>query len=337
MKHIVTVIIFIAIVTVALVTTLDNINLLPPQASAEGIPIDWLFGLHLKIIAFLFALIMVFVVYSVVVFRRKPDETGDGDYFHGNSTLEIVWTIVPLIIVLYFGYLGTVTLADITAPVEGEMVVEVTGSQWSWRFDYPEAGITSTELYLPVGHTVLFKMTSLDVIHSFWVPEFRVKQDTVPGMIKELRITPIKTGTFKVRCAELCGLDHAYMLANVNVLSEEDYNDWFNGQQEQLVAAQGASPAVRGEELSKVQGCKACHSVDGSAGVGPTWQGIYGSERALEDGSTVTVDDEYLHNAIVNPGDQVVKGFTNVMPPTFGDNLTDEEINDLIEYIKTLE
>ena len=334
MKHMINVIVLIAVVTIVMAALLGAVNLLPVQASAEGAVIDWLFGMHIQVIAFLFALVMVFMLYSVIVFRRKPGETGDGVYTHGNTTLEIVWTIMPLAIVLYFGYLGAITLTDITSPGPDELVVEVSSLQWSWRFDYPEAGISSTTLNLPKNRTTLLKLTSNDVIHSFWVPEFRVKQDAVPGMVKELRITPVEQGAYKVRCAELCGLNHAYMLADVNVMTDEDFENWLT-QQEQLAAV--TDPAERGARIAELNGCLACHTIDGSQSVGPTWLGVYGTEERLDDGATVTVDDQYIRESIIDPEAQIVEGFLpNLMPSTFEQILSEEEIDDLIEYIKSL-
>ncbi len=336
MKHIIGVVGLIAVLTAVTAAGLDSIDLLPVRASAEALPIDWLFGLHLQVIAFLFALIIGFMLYSIVVFRRKPGENGDGDHIHGNSTLEIIWTVVPLGVVLYFGYLGTVTLSDIVSPVDNEMVIEVTGSQWAWRFDYPDAGVSSTVLNVPLGRTVLFKLTSNDVIHSFWVPEFRVKQDAVPGMTKTLRVTPTELATFKIRCAELCGLDHAKMLAEVNVLTPTKFEHWLSDEQEALAAAESGPILQRGSNLAELQGCVACHSVDGSKSNGPSWLGLYGREETLADGSKVKVDEAYIRHSIINPGDQIVEGFNNIMPPTFGKTLTEDEIETLIAYIKAL-
>ncbi len=335
-NHLLNVVVLVGIVTAATLALLKNIPLAPVQASAEGAVTDWLFGLHINVIAFLFALIMVFMLYSVFVFRREPGSLETGEYFHGNTPLEIVWTIAPLITVLYFGYLGAVTLKDITSPGQNELVVNVTGSQWAWKFEYPDSGLTSNTLVLPVGRTVKLEMTSLDVIHSFWVPEFRVKQDLLPGVTKTLRVTPTLPGEYKLRCAEICGRDHAYMVAPVQVLSASAYEAWVNSQVSEAQAAESAPPAERGKTLAQVQGCLACHSADGSPGNGPTWAGLYGEEITLADGTTVTADDAYLKTAIVDPGAQIAEGFPNIMPPTYGDVLSEEQIADIIAYIKSL-
>lgn len=337
MKHTVRVILVIAVITilawVALGSGFDG--LLVKRASEEAAYVDRLLGMHFYVIAFLFALIMGYMLYSVVAFRRKPGETGDGVYFHGNATLEVVWTIVPLGTVLYFAVLGAQYLNEITAPEPNEFVVNVTASQWNWRFDYPEYGLSSVELYLPVDRQILLEVTSLDTLHSFWVPEFRVKQDTVPGTINHLRITPNVIGDYTIRCAELCGRDHAYMLANVHVLSQEDFQGWVD----ELIGPSDTDVAAidQGQKVAELNGCFKCHSIDGSQGDGPTWQGIYGEEVLLDDGSSVVVDDAYLKSSILNPQEQIVAGFTNVsMPATFGKVLTDEDIDALIAFIQSL-
>jgi cytochrome c oxidase subunit 2 len=240
--------------------------------------------------------------------------------------------MAPLATVLFFAFLGARQLAEITAPDPEEMVVEVTAQQFAWRFDYPEHEITSPELNLPRGRQVLLKLTSTDVIHSFWVPEFRVKQDAVPGMITELRITPTQVGRYQIRCAELCGTGHYSMLAPVNVMEPDDFEAWLT---EQRAPSELAGTEL-GAEVAQVQGCLSCHSPDGSQLVGPTWLGLYGSEEALEDGSAVLVDEAYLRESILDPGAKITQGFTNIMPPTYQDTLSEEEVDALIEYIKSL-
>jgi cytochrome c oxidase subunit 2 len=332
MKHLVAVAVLTVIVALVVGFGLANMELMPTLASEEGKIADDLFALHIQVISFLFALISVFMAYSIVVFRRQPGDEEDGDYFHGHTTLEIVWTAVPLVVVLYFAYLGVQTLEESMAAEPDEMVIEITASQWSWRFDYPEQEISSTDLKMPLNRQVRFEMTSTDVIHSFWVPEFRLKQDTVPGMMKVLRIKPTKVGEYRVRCAEMCGQDHADMYAEVSVMEPADFEAW--------VAAESApasdDPAERGAKVYELRGCVGCHTVNGSDAVGPSWLGVYGSEKSLDDGTSVVADEAYIRNSIINPNEQVVEGFAPIMPPSYGEQLSEEEINDLIEYIKSL-
>ena len=331
MRHIVIVGLLVALATALVAVGLENAHLLPAQASQEGILVDRLFGMEVVVIAFLFALIMVLMLYSVVVFRRKPGETGDGAYVTGNKRLEIAWTIIPLGVVLFFATLGTQYLGDITTPGSNELVVKVTASQWAWRFDYPEYGITSTELNLPKDRRARFELTATDVIHTFWVPEFRLKQDAVPGMTTTLRITPTEAGQYTLRCAEMCGRAHAYMNAPVKVMAAADFDAWVASQKVPL------TPLERGAQLAKTQGCLACHSIDGSRMVGPTWRGLYGSQVPLADGTTVKADDAYLRASIVEPNAQMVTGFSpNIMPPNYSTTLKEDDVAALITYIKSL-
>lgn len=334
MKHFAIVGVLVVIVTVLVTFGLESIGLMPVEASTQSVVIDHLFGLHVRVIAFLFALIVVFMLYSVVVFRRKPGETGSGDHFEGHTGLEVVWTIVPLGIVLYFSYIGAQALADTRRIDPQAMKVNVTAAQWSWSFEYPEFGITSDTLNLPINRQVDLVMTSRDVIHSFWVPEFRVKQDILPGadLVKELRVTPNREGQYKVRCAELCGTAHAYMEGGVVVMSTDAFNTWVAEQ------SKGSDdPVERGKKLATQTGCVGCHSVDGSVIVGPSWKGLFGKQENISDGTTVAVDEAYVHESIVDPNAKVVKGFNpNVMPPVYATSLTEAQIADLIAYIQSL-
>jgi cytochrome c oxidase subunit 2 len=334
MKHLVTAGILVIIVTALLILGLGYARLLPVAASLQAVPIDWMFDLEFKVIAFLFALIVVFMVYSIVVFRRKPGDTTDARHIEGNTRLEVTWTVIPLITVLAFSVLGARTLAETQAIGDSVMEVKVIGSQWSWRFEYPNEGIVSNELRLPVGEQALLHISSTDVIHSFWVPEFRVKQDALPGgdsMIRDLRVTPTRIGEYKVRCAEMCGLQHAYMEAPVIVQSDADFQAWVASE-----TGLSANPAERGQKWYTTYGCNACHSIDGKEGVGPTWKGLYGKQVTFTDGSTATADDAYLFESIRNPAAKIVQGFQPIMPANIAEKMTDDQVRDVIEFIKTL-
>jgi cytochrome c oxidase subunit 2 len=237
-------------------------------------------------------------------------------------------------IVVVFAYLGAYSLGEIRRVDPQALVVNVKAQQFTWTFEYPEYGIVSSELHLPLNRQVVLKMESVDVIHSFWVPEFRVKQDVVPGRVTEYRITPTLEGSYKVRCAELCGTSHAYMESPIVISTEQEYNAWIS---EQLaIAAAAQTPEGQGKLLAVKNGCVGCHSADGSPLTGPTWFGIFGNEETLVDGTTVTVDEAYITESIHDPNAKIVEGFTSpsVMPPY--PTLTDEEIANLIAYIQTL-
>ena len=335
-RHYVIVGILVIVLAVLIYIGLDSAGLMPVVASTQATEIDWMWNLELIAMSFLFALIAVPLMYSLFVFRRRKGDTTDAEHMEGNTKLEITWTVIPLFIVMAFAYLGAINLAE-TRRVDPEaMVVEVTGLQWSWTFEYPAVNglsVVSDELHLPVGKQVLLRMTSNDVIHSFWVPEFRVKQDLVPGRITELRITPTLEGDYKVRCAELCGTAHYSMEKPVVVTSQEDFDAWMT---EQLALAEEASqtPEGRGQALVVANGCAACHTINGAPGIGPTWFGLFGRTEELTDGSSVVADEEYIHESIEAPQAKIVAGFENQLMPAY--DFTDEQIADIIAYIKTL-
>lgn len=332
MKHFIGVTLLVLVLTALVGLGLSAAQLLPQVASLQGEFIDSLFQFHIWAIAFLFSLIGGFMLYSIFFFRRKAGDESDGPHVEGNDALEITWTVLPLIAVVGVAVLGADVLAKVTAMDPQALEVKVIGQQWSWRFEYPDYGIVSDELVLPVDQQVLLVMESVDVLHSFWVPEFRVKQDLMPGSETELRITPTEIGTYTVRCAEVCGLQHAYMLANVAVMSRDNFDEWVG---EKAIVSE--DPVERGEEYYLQYGCQACHSLDGSAIVGPSFLDAYGRTVQFEDGSTALADEEYFYQSIVNPNFQIVSGYpANAMPQNFGETLTEQQIVDIIEFIKSL-
>ena len=333
MKHFVAVVVLIAIVTAAVGFVLLPENILPTLASEEGTYVDQLFSMYAFVIAFFFALIVVIMLYSAVVFRRKKGDDEPGANVHGNSILEVVWTIIPLGIVLFFISVGAVYLNSTMESESDEMVVEVTAAQWSWRFDYPEYGVSSNELILPKDRQVLFEFESLDVIHSFWVPEFRLKQDIVPGITTSLRLKPTLAGNYTVRCAELCGLNHDYMLAPVTVMEPADFDTWVIAQ----TVVDALLPEERGKQLAELNGCIGCHTTDGNRSLGPTWLGLFGAQELLEDGTTISVDEAYLLKSILDPNSQIVEGFLpDLMPKIYENTFSQAEIDDLVVYIRSL-
>jgi len=350
-KHLITVSVLVLITSVALYFVLTNLYALPISASEEAGPIDAMFQAHFGIIAFLFSLIMVFVLYAAVVFRRQPGDAEDGPHIHGHTGLEITWTVAPVILVIGFAAWAVVTLRNLVRPDPAEMVVKVYSQQWSWSFEYPDYdNLASAELVLPVDQPIVFEMESSDVIHSFWVPEFRVKQDLVPGRKTFLRITPTLIGNYLLRCAEICGNAHSSMLAEVRVLSAADFDAWVDERQDRPAFAQ-LTPEERGAFWYSNEGfgCAGCHSVDGSRLVGPSWLGLYGRTEQLEDGSTITSDEEYIYTAILDPGAQIVAGYPPAMPAIYEQQFADKQaeiladegieidvIADLIAYIQTL-
>jgi cytochrome c oxidase subunit 2 len=333
MKHFLIVAVLVIASTFAIHAGLISIGLLPKEASAQAVTTDKLFDIYIWATAFVFSLIVVILFYGLIVFRRRKGETGEGAYFSNNSTLEIAWTVVPLIAVLYLAYVGSQSLSENRRIDPSAMVVKVIAGQWYWQFQYPDYALATTDLYLPVGKQVDLQMTSNDVIHGFFVPEFRLKQDIVPGRTIDLRINPSLIGSYRLECSQLCGSNHAYMTAAVNVVSQKDFDAWVASQK----ATASRDPVLLGEQLAGQYGCAVCHSADGSKKIGPTWRGLYQSEVTLSDGKEVTADEQYLVDSITQPDLQIVSGYAaGVMPSTFGQTLTTDQVKALVAYLESL-
>lgn len=229
-RHTLIVTIIVAALSAVLVIFFLNVPVLPVMGTREAISVDNLFVLMFCIASVVFVLALVVLVYSMIVFRAGPGDNQDGPHMRGNNALEVTWSFIPLAIVLGLAVYGANVLNDMNRPVPGELEVRVVSAQWSWSFEYPAQGISTSELRLPVNQAVLLRLNSVDVVHSFFVPEFRVKQDAVPGIETTLRLNPILTGNYQVLCAELCGLLHAYMTAPVAVVDQAEFDRWVQEQ-----------------------------------------------------------------------------------------------------------
>ncbi|MCZ6468837.1 MAG: cytochrome c oxidase subunit II [Candidatus Dadabacteria bacterium] len=308
---------------------------IPEAASNLASKVDGLLLVITFISIFFFVLISAVLIYFAVKYRRKSDDE-ETPYITGNQTLEIIWTVIPSILLILLFVYGFVVYKDMRTPPKDAVDITVTGKQWLWTFEYYNGKKTLNELYVRQNRPVRMVMRADDVIHSFFVPAFRVKQDLMPGRYTQLWFTPTKIGTFDIFCAEYCGTGHSKMLGKVIVLSPEAYDIWEKG-----VAVDGGEavaslpPAELGEKLYKGKGCNACHSVDGSVVIGPSFKGLYEREGELEDGASYTADENYIMQSILEPQEQIVKGFQPVMP-SFKGILSDAEITAIIAYIKTL-
>ncbi len=200
---------------------------LPEAASEQAGIIDTLIRWHLVVIAFLFSLVIGFMIYAIVAFRKREDDDSEGAHFEGNTTLEIAWTVLPLILVVIFAFYGIRSLNNVTSEKPNEIAIEAEGLQWAWNFTY-DNGVKSVDLVLPLNRPVVMNMHSKDVMHGFWVPQFRVKQDLVPGQETHLRFTPTEVGEWDLVCTNLCGLNHYAMKAKVKVVPEAEFTVWLN-------------------------------------------------------------------------------------------------------------
>lgn len=306
---------------------------LPEQASTFAPMVDFAFNLYYWIALFFFALIVGLVVAFLVKYKRKSDDQlASGQMIH-HTMLEVSWTVIPLIIVMGLFFVGIKGYWHMRVAPSDALTIDVTGRKWSWSFDYPQ-GFTNDTLVVPLHQPVRLRVTSTDVIHSFFIPAFRTKADVVPGRYHSLWFEAVKPGVYPVLCTQYCGTSHSYMLSAVKVLPRDEYEIWLKKTAE---ASQGGgmTPEEFGAQLYAKQGCNACHSVDGKANIGPTWKALYGHSVALASGGSVTADDAYIKNSILEPASQVVAGFQPVMPSYKG-KLSDRQIEALVAYIKTL-
>jgi cytochrome c oxidase subunit 2 len=233
--------IFASLIGIAITLVMDWF---PADASGAADQIDTVYDVLLICSVPVFVLVMTIAIYCVIRFRARPGEMGDGPPIHGNTRLEVIWVTVPFLMVTALAIYAWIVLDDIEARQPNELVVNVTGRQFTWSFEYPSEEVSSNELVLPEGRPVDFRIRTEDVIHSFWVPEFRLKSDAVPGLTTKIRLTPDRIGRYQVVCAELCGIGHSTMRQNVRIVAQSEFDDWLDEQAEasQEGGGQGAAP-----------------------------------------------------------------------------------------------
>jgi len=307
---------------------------------SEGV--DTAFIIILSIIFFF--LIGLTATLIVFIIRYRESKHPVATQIHGNNTLEIIWTLIPLLIVMamfYFGWTGWKPMES--APPKDALQIETTARMWKWMFKY-EDGQMSDTLVIPAGKPVSFRMTALDVIHSFYIPAFRLKKDIVPGTPRNAWFIANSPGTYDLFCTEYCGLEHSSMITTVHVLTEEDFNLWYaatkSGESTAASKETTVTPAMLGKQLVQKIGCNACHSIDGTKIVGPSYKGVFGHEvTVMTDGKerTLVANEEYIRRSILDPNADVVKGFNKGLMLSYKDQVTEEQIQHIIEYIKTLQ
>jgi len=281
---------------------------------------------------FFFLLTQGFLIYFALKYRRKKrEEPEETPYITGNHWLEIFWVLVPSLAVLAIFLYGYWVYRDIRTPPPDALEINVTARQWLYQFTYPDGRKTLNEVRVPVGKPVKFLMKSADVLHGFYLPAFRVKQDVLPGSYTFLWLKPEKVGRYEIFCTQYCGTGHSTMRSVMVVMSHEEYEHWARQEEKP-----GTLPLTKkGEELVEHSGCLACHSLDGSEKVGPTFKGLFGHTVVLSDGKSIVADESYIRESIFDPNARIVKGFQPVMP-AFKGILKDEDMPAIIAYMKTL-
>jgi cytochrome c oxidase subunit 2 len=304
-----------------------NFPLFPEQASAQAAQVDGIYFFMLAVTAFFSLLIASLVVLFAIKYRRRhKDEIGVD--IHGSLALELLWTIIPFCITMVMFAWGVKVFYDLYRPPTGAMEIYVVGKQWMWKAQHMDGLREINELHVPVGRPVKLIMGSEDVLHSFYIPAFRVKADVIPGRYNHLWFTATKPGRYHLFCAEYCGTKHSGMIGWVYAMEPTEFQTWLGG------GNAADTPAAAGAKLFEDLVCSSCHRDDALARA-PQLKGLFGKSVHLQNGATVVADEAYIRESIVNPQAKVVTGFQPIMP-TFQGLVTEEQLLQLIAYVRSL-
>jgi cytochrome c oxidase subunit II len=301
--------------------------LFPESASTTSGGVDAIYIFLVALTVFFSLLIFSAVFVFAVKYRRKRDDEIPAP-IHGSMLLEVVWSVIPFgIVIVIFGW-GTWLYFHNYNPPAGAMEIFVVGKQWMWKVQHPEGHREINEMHVPVNTPVKLTITSEDVIHSYYIPVFRLKKDAVPGMYTTAWFEATKPGTYHLFCAEYCGNQHSGMIGKVHVLEQPDYEAWLSG------TPRGMTMVQAGEQLFNRLGCASCHRED-NTGRGPSLLNVFGAQVRLETGQMVLADETYIRESILRPQAKIVQGYTTQMP-TFQGQVSEEGLLQLIAYIRSL-
>ena len=305
--------------------------LLPLEASTTARDIDNLYIFITLLSVFFFVLVGGLALLFASKYRRRGPNDVTPHITH-NLKLEIIWSVVPLlicIVVFFWGYRGYLRA---NVPPGEAMEIQVSAKKWIWTFEYPDGMRSLNELHVPVNRAVRLVMQSEDVIHSFFVPNFRIKHDVLPNRYTEIWFEATKPGTHQVFCTEYCGKGHSDMMAKIVVEDEASYQKWLVEGDEQLKTM--PLPEL-GKLIYESRGCSTCHALDGTRGQGPSWKGIFGQTHTMTDGQKMVVDENYIRTSVLEPQKMIVQGYEGIMP-TYQGLLRPRELSGVVEFIKTL-
>ena len=307
---------------------------LPEQASTQAYMVDDLYNfvMILSIVGF-FGLMGVMTFFIIKYHRTQNEKSA---YIPHNALAETIWTVIPTIIFIGIGVWGLWAFVVAEKVPDNAYKINVTGKQWMWTFTYKNDNGMEVDvphvMYIPVNTPIVLDMTATDVLHSFYVPSFRVKRDTVPGMTSRVTFTANRKGDFEIYCTEFCGTSHSKMRGTVRVVSKERFEKWLN---REIKEANITDPVELGARVFS-NNCATCHSTGKNVIIGPGFQGLFGSERVFEDGSKAIANEEYIRESILVPNAKRVKGFEGKQMNAFGGILTDKDIRHVTEFLKTL-
>ena len=304
------------------------VPLFPEQASTFAWQVDLLY-VYLIVVSVAFTIPIVVAIFFFAVKYRETEKYATPDEMHGSMVLEVVWSIIPFVVSMTIFIGGAIIFYQQFTPPADSMDIYVVGKQWMWKVQHETGQREINELHVPVGRNVKLTMTTEDVLHDFDIPAFRTKADVVPGRYTYMWFNPTKPGKYRLYCAEYCGLNHSGMGGWVYVMEQRDFDNWLSGN------VSGQTPVEAGKDLFENKlGCASCHA-GGPTQRGAKLEGIFGHDVKLAGGETVKADDNYIRNSILNPASQVVEGFQPIMP-TFKGQVTEEQLNSLVAYIKSL-
>jgi len=311
---------------------------MPQAASTHAEHVDFMWNFIMAVTVIFTLIVVVLMTWFLIKYRAKGDDEPDPtNVVTHSTTLEITWTVIPTCIVLVMFVLGFRGYLDSSVAPPSAYNVKVNGFTWGWNFTYPD-GRQTPNLHLPKGRDVRFELTSSDVLHSSYVPAFRLKKDVVPGRINSYWVNPTQEGIFELFCTEYCGQQHSEMVAKVFVYDAENYDaalDKMTNIYADPVTGDPRPPAEVGKVLWSARGCMGCHSIDGSDGTGPTWQNLWMANRQFTDGTEGVADANYIRESIYYPARKIVVGYGNAMPGYLG-QLDERDVSSITEYIKTL-
>jgi cytochrome c oxidase subunit 2 len=315
---------------------MDNVLAFGAASSQAG-RVDALFVVIAVIGGFFFFLTQGILIYFAVKYRRRlPDRDNVTPAITGNPLLEFLWILIPSLVVVAIFHYGWRVYTDQRIPVSGATEVHVNARQWMYEIKYPDGRTAINEIRVPAGTSVKFLLSATDVLHGFYLPDFRVKMDMIPGRVTTLWVQPDRPGSYQIFCTVYCGTGHSNMLAQLIVMPPLEYAGWVEHGGREGGEAGGKEPLhERGERVVKSAGCLNCHAVEGKEKIGPNFRGLFGSKVPLGGGQIVTADEEYLRESIVEPGAKIVKGYPNVMP-TFKTSMPPDDVRATVEYLKKL-
>lgn len=312
---------------------------MPPQGSTIAGEVDNLYGFIFWLSVVFFFLVLGPAAYFVWKYRQKGDQVRPTPWITHHLPLELAWSVIPLLLVVGIAVWGFWSYMSLSVAPANAEEIQVVGYKWGWRFEHRNGKKQLNKLNIPIGKPVKLVLTSLEddpnntpVIHSFFVPDFRVKQDLPPGRYTHLWFKPTQVGEHQVFCTEYCGTGHSGMLATINVMTQADYDKWLK---EGDALPAGMTLAQYGAQLYKDKNCNTCHTITGDKLVGPSFKGLWGINQPIQGGPAVLVDENYIRESILQPQAKIAEGYPPVMPSYQG-LLSDNDVKALIEYIKSL-